>query len=87
MQPASEVYEVVLVDLAPPTSMFGTIRGWFNRGAQTPSGAVILTVIHRPSGAEVFRHVEEAADPHVLEDITRDLATMSTPEFTSAWID
>ena len=76
MTAASEVYEIVL-------EQTGYKRRWFRPNI---AGAVILSVRRRDNGDEVFRHIEEADDDHLLNGIGTDLSTMTVDEFEERWL-
>ncbi len=88
---AAEVYEIVLEDTGGNTTRLqmaiGFVAGLFTRGHgdAAPDGAII-SVRRISSGKEVFRHIEDMGDAHVLEELEEDLAAMTAAEFESRWL-
>ena len=93
MAAAADIYEIVLHDIAVTKSplrrllgrAFSPITRLFARGA-TPAdeGGMIVSVRHKETDAELFRHIEDD-DGHMLHDLEQDLASMTADEFKAAW--
>ena len=92
MEPASDVYEIVLHEARGPKSWwriaFLFVVGLFTMGAGPSNpGGMILSVVHKDSGDELFRHIEDLGDDegHLLDGIQHDLASMTADEFAARW--
>ena len=48
---------------------------------------MIISVVDRATGDEMFRYIEdiEDDDDHLLAGLTQDLASMSAQEFATRW--
>lgn len=89
-EPATDVYEVILEDTGIGRSavarffeMIGNLLS-ARRGAMVPGG-VIISVRRIDSRDELFRHIEDGGEDHMLADINNDLATMTAAEFKAFW--
>lgn len=92
MTPAADVYEIVLHDPSGPKSWlrvaFLFVVGLFTMGAGPANpGGMIISVMHKETGAELFRHIEDIGDDegHLLHGIEQDLAAMTADEFKAVW--
>ncbi len=90
--PAIGVYEIVLEETSTSKKWFRSlldlIMGLLSLGdAPVNPGAMIISVVNKDTGDEVFRYVEEMGDDedHLLHDIERDLASMTADEFAATW--
>lgn len=89
---AADVYDVVVEDPREPRSRFATagaaLMGLFTGGsAPTNTGGMILSVVRKGDGVELFRHIEDFGDDEdqLLEGIRKDLASMTADEFATRW--
>lgn len=90
--PASDVYAIVLEETSSGRrwfrSLFVLFTGLFSKGDESSDpGGMIISVVHKQTGDELFRHVEDMGDDegHLLHDIEHDLATMTADEFGATW--
>jgi len=93
-QPASDVYEIITETPSGQATRFRSavdrLVAWF--GLSSPavvSGGLILSVVRKDTGHEVFRHIEEIDDDedHLFDGIQKDLATMTAAQFQARWVD
>jgi len=89
---AADVYEVVLEEASGPKSWFRTVLvfvfGLFTMGSgMTNPGGMVISVVHKETGDELFRHIEDLGDDegHLLDGIENDLASMTAQEFAARW--
>ena len=86
MQPAADVYELIVHQTTSPTSWWIELLRRVRREQPDPGG-IIISVLHRETGDELFRHIEEGGDDedHVLLVIQEHLAAMTVNEFKARW--
>jgi len=89
---ASDVYEIVFENPSGPKSWLRVLRSLVVGvisvgGVYDDPGGVILTVRHRETGEQLFRHIEEMDEDedHFRSQIENDLTTMTAAEFEAAW--
>ena len=89
---AAQVYEIVVEDPSGPKSWFRTagalIIGLVTGGhGSTNPGGMILSVVRKSGGQELFRHIEDFGDDEgqLFDGIEKDLATMTAAEFEATW--
>ena len=92
-EPASAVYEIVFEEVGGPKSWlrvaFVFVVNLFAMGAgPTNPGGAVISVRHRDTGEERFRHIEDLGDDegHLLDGLQRDLAAMTATEFEDRWL-
>ncbi len=92
MAAAADIYRIELHDTAGKPSLVRTallslIRVFRKRpNAEGPAG-MIISVVNKETGDELFRHIEDIGDDegHLLDGIERDLASMTADEFAARW--
>ena len=91
-RPARDVYEIVLEETATKRRILGWLGVLFvnflgpGAGPANPGGRII-SVRHRDTGVELFRHIEDFADDEasLLLGIQQDLEAMTAAEFEAEW--
>ena len=91
-EPAGDVYEVVVEETANHKTLLRSALTFVvgtrtMRSRSMDTGGMIISVINKESGEELFRHIEEMAsdeDP-LLVKIRNDLSSMTAEEFAVRW--
>jgi hypothetical protein len=91
-EPAGDVYEIVVEETASHKTLLRSALTFVvgtrtMRSRSMDTGGMIISVLNKESGEEIFRHIEEMAsdeDP-LLVGIRKDLASMTAKEFAARW--
>jgi len=91
MAAAADAFEIVLEETAGTRSWIRSVSlfvaGVFGRESAPDPGGMIISVVHKQNGSELFRHIEDMGDDdgHLLDGIQHDLASMTADEFAARW--